>query len=411
MALYAYKGISKAGKNVKGVRDADSPKSVRQLLRTEGVTVTDVSVAKGKSGGGGGKGLNKEIDLFGGGIKKVEIQAFARQLATMLNAGIPLAECLSALFEQTDGVKFKHIVGEIRTDVNEGASLGDAMAKHPKAFDELFVSMVLSGETAGNLEQVLSRLADFMESAATLRAKVKSAMTYPVIMLVVGAGIMGFLMVGVVPEITSIFTEQGMPLPANTRFLIWVSDLLSAYWMWMILGTIAAVVIFKKWSKTESGRMRWHTIVLGMPLVGPLVRQVAISRFTRTMGTMLTAGVPMLKVLEISKAVLGNVVLVKIIEEAKIAVSEGESLAVTLKRSGEFPASVTHMISVGEKSGALEDMLLRVADSYESEVGTKLSNLTGMLEPLMLVFMGLAVGFVVFSILMPMMDMQKLTEM
>lgn len=412
MTLYAYKGIGKNGKNTSGVRDADSPKSLRQLLRSEGVTVTDTSIAKGKKSSGsksegGGKGLNREVEFLNG-IKPIEIQSFARQLATMLNAGIPLAEGLSALSEQTEGDKFKHIVGEIRTDVNEGSSLGDSLAKHPKAFDELFVSMVRSGETAGNLEQVLSRLADFMESAADLRAKVKGAMIYPVIMLVVGAGIMGFLMVGVVPEITSIFTEQGMALPANTRFLIWVSDFISSYWVVMILGTIASVFAFKAWARTDAGRLKWHKFVLKMPLVGPLVRQVAISRFTRTMGTMLTAGVPMLKVLEISKAVLGNQVLINIIEKARTSISEGDSLANTLKRSGEFPASVTHMIAVGEKSGALEDMLLRVSDSYEREVGTKLSDFTGMLEPLMLVFMGGAVGFVVFSILMPMMDMQKL---
>ncbi len=414
MTLFAYKGIGKNGKNTNGTRDADSPKALRQLLRGEGVTVTSSSIAKGKgstsSGSSGGKGLNREVEFLNA-IKPIEVQSFARQLATMLNAGIPLAEGLSALAEQTEGDKFRHIVGEIRTDVNEGSSLGDTLAKHPKAFDTLFVSMVRSGETAGNLEQVLSRLADFMESAADLKAKVKGAMIYPVIMLVVGAGIMGFLMVGVVPEITSIFTEQGMALPANTRALIWISDFISSYWLLMIVGTIVFIVVFKAWARTEAGRLKWHTIVLKMPLVGPLVRQVAISRFTRTMGTMLTAGVPMLKVLEISKEVLGNQVLINIIEDARTAVSEGDSLADTLKRSGEFPASVTHMIAVGEKSGALEDMLLRVSDSYEREVGTKLADFTGMLEPLMLVFMGGAVGFVVFSILMPMMDMQKLNAM
>ena len=413
MTLYAYKGIGKTGKNVSGVRDADSPKALRQLLRSDGVTVTSSNVAKGKAGGGGGKGLSKEVDLGGAfnKVKRVEVQAFSRQLATMLNAGIALAECLEALFEQTEGEKFKHIVGEIRTSVNEGSSFGDTLANYPDVFDSLYVSMVRSGETAGNLEDVLSRLADFMESAAKLRSKVKGAMIYPVIMLVVGVGIMGVLMVAVVPKITGLFDAQSIQLPLNTRMLIWFSDFLGAYWLLLILATIGLWFLFRIWSRTEEGRNRWHAMVLGMPLVGPLVRQVAISRFCRTMGTMLKAGVPMLKVLETSKAVLGNAVLMKIVEEAKRAITEGESLAVTLKRSGEFPPSVTHMIAVGEKSGALEDMLLRVADSYESEVETKLDNLTGMLEPIMLVVMGGSVAFVVFSILMPMMEMQKLTQM
>lgn len=410
MTLYAYKGISKNGKNINGVQDAESPKALRQALRGDGITVTDTSIAKGKGGSSGGKGLGKEVS-FGNKVKKIEVQAFARQLSTMLNAGIPLAEGLAALFEQTEAEKFKHIVGEIRTKVNEGLSLGDTLAEYPQAFDNLFVSMVRSGETAGNLDEVLTRLADFMESAAKLRSKVKGAMIYPVIMLVVGVGIMGVLMIAVVPKITSIFSAQGVELPANTRFLIWLSDGLSDYWLLMLVMTVMSWFAFRFWSRTEEGRKKWHAFVLRMPLVGPLVRQVAVARFARTMGTMLKAGVPMLKVLETSKAVLGNAVLIDVVEKAKIAITEGESLAVTLKRSGEFPASVTHMVAVGERSGALEEMLLRVADSYESEIDTKLDNLTGMLEPMMLVIMGGSVAFVVFSILMPMMEMQKLTKM
>ncbi len=412
MPLYAYKGIATNGKSVTGTKDADSPKQLRTLMRGEGVTVTSNSIAKGKAVGGG-KGLGKEVDfgnLFAR-VKRVEVQAFARQMATMLNAGIPLAEGLAALFEQTEGEMFKHIVGEIRTAVNEGSSLGDALAVHGNVFDDLFVSMVRSGETAGNLEEVLSRLADFMESAAKLRSKVKGAMIYPVIMLVVGVAIMGVLMVAVVPKITSLFDAQDVQLPVNTRMLIWFSDFLGANWGKLILLTIVSIVAFRRWTKTESGRKIWHRRVLNMWLVGPLVRQVAVSRFARTMGTMLKAGVPMLKVLETAKAVLGNAILIDVIEDAKIAIMGGESLAVTLKQSGEFPASITHMIAVGERSGALEEMLLRVAESYESEVETKLDNLTGMLEPMMLVIMGGSVAFVVFSILMPMMEMQKLTQM
>jgi general secretion pathway protein F len=412
VALYTYKGIAKNGKAVSGVKDADSPKQLRTMMRGDGITVTSSAIAKGKAVGDG-KGLSKEVN-FGNmmaSVKRVEVQAFARQLATMLNAGIPLAEGLGALFEQTEGEKFKHIVGEVRTAVNEGSSLADSLAKHEGAFDNLFISMVRSGEMAGNLEEVLSRLADFMESAAKLRAKVKGAMIYPVIMIVVGALIMGVLMIAVVPKITSMFDAQGVQLPLNTRMLIWTSDFLQDHWGKLILFWTASIVGFRRWIRTTSGKKIWHRRVLDMWLVGPLVRQVAVSRFARTMGTMLKAGVPMLKVLDTSKEVLGNVILVEVIEDAKIAIMGGDSLAATLKRSGEFPASLTHMVAVGERSGALEEMLLRVAESHESEVETKLDNLTGMLEPLMLVVMGGSVAFVVFSILMPMMEMQKLTEM
>jgi general secretion pathway protein F len=412
VALYAYKGIAKNGKTVSGVKDADSPKQLRTLMRGDGITVTSSSITKGKAVGGG-EGLGKEVNfgnLFAK-VKPIEVQSFARQLSTMLNAGIPLAEGLGALFEQTEAEKFKHIVGEIRTGVNEGSSLADALAQHDDVFDNLFISMIRSGETAGNLEEVLARLADLMESAAKLRSKVKGAMIYPVIMIVVGSLIMGVLMIAVVPKITSLFDAQGVQLPLNTRMLIWSSDFLQDNWGKIIIFTIASVVGFRWWIKTPNGRKIWHRRVLNMWLIGPLVRQVAVSRFARTMGTMLKAGVPMLKVLDTAKEVLGNQILVEVIEEAKVSVMAGESLAVTLKRSGEFPASITHMIAVGERSGALEEMLLRVADSYESEVETKLDAFTGMLEPLMLVIMGGSVAFIVFSILMPMMEMQQLTEM
>jgi general secretion pathway protein F len=410
--VYAYKGIAKNGKATSGVRDAESPKALRQMLRKDGVVVTETSLSKARPGAkSGGKGLNKEvsIELFAA-IKKTEVAAFARQAATMLRAGIPLAESLGALFEQLDHEKLKSVVGEVRVAVNEGQSFADALAKHPKVFDNLFVSMVRAGETAGNLDEVLTRLADFMESAAKLKSKVQGAMIYPVIMLVVGVAIMSVLMIAVVPKITGLFVDQGVALPLTTRILIWISDFLGNWWFGLLLFFGVAFAGFRYWIRTEDGRRAWHGAVLKMWLVGPLVRQVAVARFCRTMGTMLQAGVPMLKVLETSKAVLGNVVLIDVVEKAKVSVTEGESLAVTLKRSGHFPAGVTHMIAVGERSGSLEDMLLRVADDFESQVDIKLDRLTGMLEPIMLVVMGGAVAFVVFSILMPMMEMQKLTQ-
>jgi general secretion pathway protein F len=408
MPLYAYKGIGANGKATTGVRDADSPKLLRQLLRKEGVVVTQFDISKGgKKGGAAGKGLSREVSLGDmlSRVSKAEIGAFTRQIATLLRAGIPLAESLGALFEQVESAKFKAIVGEVRTAVNEGSSLADALGKHPAVFDSLYVSMVRAGEMAGNLDEVLGRLADFMESADRLKSKVQGAMMYPLIMIVVGTVIMGIMMVAVVPEITSIFIQQNKALPWYTELLIGLSNFVASFWWLIIIATIGGVYGFRSWSRSPAGRPVWHGFVLKLPMVGGLVRQVAIGRFTRTMGTMLSAGVPMLRTLDISKDILGNVILMDAVERAKVAVSEGESLALTLRRSGHFPPAVTHMIAVGERAGELESMLMRVADSYEGQVDRRLNQLTGLLEPLMLVVMGGGVAFVIFSILVPIMDM------
>ncbi|MCG8425455.1 MAG: type II secretion system inner membrane protein GspF [Proteobacteria bacterium] len=410
MPLYAYKGIGANGKTTAGVKDADSPKLLRQLMRKEGVVVTEFDISKGgKKGKAGGSGLKKEVnlgDLFGR-VGKGEIAAFTRQLATLLRAGIPLAEALGALFEQIENPKFKAIVGEIRLAVNEGSSLADALAKHPVVYDNLYVSMVRAGELAGNLDEVLSRLADFMESAGQLKAKVQSAMIYPVIMALIAVVIIGILMVAVVPKITSVFTQQGKVLPWHTSLLIGLSDFIANYW-WLIAGlTAAGIYGFRAWSRSPGGRPVWHQFLLRVPMAGSLIRQLAISRFTRTMGTMLSSGVPMLRALETAKEILGNVILMDAVDRARTAVSEGESLAITLRKSGHFPPTVTHMIAVGERAGELESMLLRVSDAYESQVQTRLDRLTGVLEPLVLVFMGTFVAFVIFSILVPIMDMSS----
>lgn len=410
MPLYAYKGIGSNGKPSNGVRDAESPKALRQLLRKDGVVVTQVDLSKGGKKVARGKGLSKEVD-FGdvlGKVKKTDVAAFTRQLATLLKAGIPLAECLGALFEQADKVKLKRVLGEVRGAVNEGSSLGDALAKHPSVFDELFTSMVKAGETAGNLDEVLLRLADFMESSQKLRSKVKSAMVYPTIMVVVGVIILSILMIVVVPNITKMFTQQGRTLPLKTRALVWVSHTAGAFWFIWLGLMVSGAFGFRKWVKGEGGKTVWHKFVLRLPMVGALVRQVAVARFCRTLGTMLHAGVPMLRALEIARAVLGNVILAKAVDDARAGVTEGESLAVMLRKSGHFPATVTHMIAVGERSGSLEAMLLRIADSYEMEIDMRLGRLTSMLEPLMILVMGVTVAFVVFAILEPLMDMSKL---
>jgi len=415
MPMYAFKGISPSGKAVNGVRDAESPKILRQNLRKDGVLVTSCELSKGgkvaKEQNAKKGGLSRDVDLGGfiGGVSKSEIAAFTRQMATLIKSGIPLAEALGALVEQIPNMRFKTPVSEVRTNVNEGMALADALAKHPKLFDDLFISMVRAGEVAGNLDEVLTRLADFLESSGKLKSKIQSAMVYPLVMVVVGAGIMAVLMVKVIPEITSMFTQQGKTLPWNTRLLIWSSGFIGKYILWLILGTIASVILFLKWSRSKDGRPVWHRFVLKLPVLGELVRTINVGRFARTLGTMLQAGVPMLRSLDTAKMIMGNVILQAAIDDAKRAVTEGESLAQTLKKSGQFPPTLIHMVAVGERAGQLEQMLERVATTYESEVDAKLNRFTALLEPMMLVIMGGAVAFIVFSILQPIMDLGQLS--
>jgi len=415
MPMYAFKGVSASGKSVNGMRDAESPKALRAVLRKDGVSVMSFELSRGgkqaKEANSKKGGLSRDVDLGGvfGGVKKTEIAAFTRQMSTLIKSGIPLAEALGALVEQVTNVRFKTPLSEVRTNVNEGMALADALAKHPKLFDELFVSMVRAGEVAGNLDEVLTRLADFLESSQKLKSKIQGAMIYPIVMLVVGVVIMGVLMVKVIPEITSMFTQQGKTLPWNTRLLIWFSGFIGRNILWLIIATVIAIVVFIQWKGSKDGKPVWHKFALSLPVLGQLIRTINVGRFARTLGTMLQAGVPMLRSLDTAKQIMGNVILQHAIDDAKKAVTEGESLAQTLKKSGQFPATMIHMVAVGEKAGQLEQMLERVAQTYESEVDTKLSRFTALLEPLMLVFMGGAVAFIVFSILQPIMDLGNLS--
>lgn len=415
MPMYAYKGIAASGKNITGVKDADSPKTLRQVLRKDGVLVTSFELSKGgkaaKEANAKKGGLSRDVDLGGvfGGVKKADVANFTRQMATLLKAGIPLAEALGALVDQVTNIRLKTPLAEVRTMVNEGSSLADALAKHPRIFDELYVSMVRAGEVAGNLDEVLARLADFLEGAQKLKSKVQSAMIYPMVMVFVTVGIIGVLMVKVIPEITSMFTQQGKTLPINTRILIAVSGFMGGHWKAILMAMIAFGVLFVKWKGTKDGKQTWHRFVLKLPVVGQLVRTINVSRFARTLGTMLESGVPMLRALDTSKQIVANVILQQAIEDAKRAVTEGESLAQTLKKSGQFPPTMIHMVAVGERAGQLEQMLERVATTYESEVDVKLGRLTALLEPLILVVMGGVVAFIVFSILQPIMDLGNLS--
>lgn len=420
MPVYTWKGLNPAGKLISGTKDADGPKALRQTLRKDGIFITEhremlaAGDKKGAArlaaaGAAQGSALKREIDLkkLFERVRPQEVAVFTRQMATLLKAGIPLAEALNALSEQSDNKKFELVLTEIRQKVNEGSSLADTLAQHAEIFPELYTNMVRSGEAAGNLDQVLARLADFLDAQYALRSKVSGALTYPIIMMIMGSLVMGVLMVVVVPKITSVFEDLGKTLPWNTQVLIFVSDLAGSYWWLIIILGAVGFWLFRRWSRKPKGKAVTDRVRLRLWLIGPLVRYIGVARFARTLSTMLAAGVPVLTALEIVKKVLNNVVLEKVVDEARDAIREGESIAAPLKRSGQFPSMMVHMVAVGERSGQLEAMLENVATAYERDVEAKVARLTTMLSPIIIITMALAVVFIVFSILQPILDMQN----
>jgi general secretion pathway protein F len=292
--------------------------------------------------------------------------------------------------------------------VNEGSSLADALAAHPKVFGDLFVNMIRAGEHSGALEIVLVRLADFTESQARLRSKILGTMAYPAAMMVIGTIVLGILFTVVIPKVTKLFADTKATLPWMTRFLIGFTGFVTDYW-WALLAVIAGSIYgFLRWKRTPEGKARWHRFVLTVPVFGRLVRIIAIGRFARTLSTLLQSGVPIIVAMDIVKNVVGNVRLAEVIEQARDAIREGESIAAPLKRSGEFPPLVFHMVAIGERSGALEEMLSNVAGAYEGQVDTTVSALTSLLEPIMIVCMGGVVAFIVFSVLLPILQINTL---
>jgi general secretion pathway protein F len=408
MPVYAYKGLDGRGKTTTGVREAESPRKLRRVLRKEGVFVTDLSEERERVVSG--KGLRRDVDLKGvfDRVRPQDVAILTRQLATLIKAGIPLTESLAALVEQATSPKLQRVLAEVRTKVNEGHSLGDAFGEHPKVFPPLYVNMVHAGEASGNLDQVLRRLTEFLDNQVKLKAKVTGAMVYPIVMAVVGMAITAMLMVVVVPKITEIFDDLGKALPWNTQLLIFVSRITGDYWWALILVTGALITAFVYWKRSPKGKAKWDALTLKLWVVGPLIRMIAISRFARTLGTLLASGVPLLEAMEIVKHLLGNEVLIQVVEDARVAIREGESIATQLAKSGHFPPMVTRMIAVGERAGELEGMLENVAQAYETEVELKIERLMTLMEPMLILVMGGVIGFIVLSILMPILEMNEL---
>lgn len=413
MPAYEYTGLNAKGRQVKDILNAENVAALKASLKRDGVYLTGVketratASARSSSGDAGGA---REIDLsrFTDRVTPKMVAENTRLLGTLLHAGVTLPESLRALIEQVESPRFRGILSAISEQVNQGASLADSMGAYPKVFPKLYVNMIQAGEASGALENVLFRLAEFMEKQLEIRSKVTSAMAYPILLTGLGVIIVAVLMVAVIPKISEMFEGMDQALPWNTQLLIWMSDIASSYWYLVIAGAVGSVYLFKAWRNSEGGRKTFDTLVLRAPALGDLVRKVAIARFSRTLETLLASGVQLLHALDIVRTLLGNVVLEKVVTEARDAIREGEGIAPALKRSGEFPPLVTHMISVGERSGQLERMLGDVANAYDRETNTTIERFTAMLEPLMIIVMGVGVGFVLYSIMRPIMMMTEM---
>ena len=400
MPIYEYKGLNRAGKNVRGTVDADNTRQAKLRLKKEGVFVVDlVDRSRAKAAKVRKGAPNKQK------VPVKELAMMTRQLATLLKANIPLVESLGATADQVDHPVLKEALQDCRNMVNEGSTFHKALSKYPKVFTNIYRTMVEAGEMSGTLDVILIRLAEFTESQNELNSKVKAAMIYPVIMVVFMLLLLATMFVFVIPKVTSIFDDMGKQLPWYTELIIDISGFLVNYGLFILVGLFFGFVFFRNWKESETGKPVWDRIVLRTPIVGKLARIIAVSRFTRTLSTLLQGGVPMLGAMDIVRNVVNNSVLAEAIDNARENISEGESIAVPLRRSGQFPPIVTHMIGIGEKTGELEHMLLQVSDSYDFQVKNQVGGLTSVLEPLLIIVMGAVIATIAFALLIPMLDM------
>ncbi len=400
MPVYEYKGVNRAGTKVKGIIDADNQRNARLKLKKDGVyvmTLADKLKAQQKK--------KTSTGIGSGRVSVDEISNMTRQLASLVKANIPLVDCLSAVSDQSENPYLKEVLADCRNQVNEGSTLQKAMLKYPKAFDNVFVSMVGAGEMSGSLDVILLRLAEFTEARSELRARVQSAMMQPVITIIAMLGILMGMFVYILPTITSILIDQGVEIPWYTQAVIDMSDFMVSYWYLIIISLVGGFSFFMVWKSSTTGRPIWDRILLNLPIIGKIARMIAVSRFTRTLSTLLSGGVPMLNAMDIVRNVVDNAVLAKAIDDARDNIREGESIAGPLRKSEQFPPIVIHMVAIGEKTGELERMLNQVAETYDFQVKNKVAGLTSVLNPIMTVLMGGVIGFIVISVLVPMMDM------
>jgi general secretion pathway protein F len=403
MPVYEYKGVTAGNRAARGMIDADSPRAAQRQLRASGVFATEI--VEGKLRTSLSDAMTRLRLPEWRRVPDLDLTLFSRQLATMLEAAVPLVESLSALTEQVENERLKKIVGRVRETVNHGSTLADALAEHPNVFGELYCGMVRAGESSGALSLVLARLADYTESQMELRNRVTSAMVYPALMLGVSAIVTGVLLVYVIPTITDLLRSMNQQLPLATRLVVGLSDFLVNWWSVMLITGVAAFLALNRAIRTERGRLTWDRLRLRLPVLGRVVRFVAISRFVRTLSTLLAGGVNIVGALDIAKVVSGNAVIGRAVDDARDAITRGASIAAPLRASGEFPPMVTHMISVGEASGELEGMLAKVADVYDELVENSLNRLTALLGPILLLIVAGVVVMVMLSTLLPLLNL------
>jgi type IV pilus assembly protein PilC len=402
---FTYRVRDKAGRTVEGELEADNATLVAGKLRSMGYT--PISIEKR-----GSQGVFTEVKIPGltDRVKLKDVAVFSRQFATMINSGLALLRALAILAEQTENKELARIIGEVRIDVEKGSSLSAALSRHPKAFSRLYVSMVRSGEAGGTLDSVLLRLADTIEKQVELRRKIKSAMTYPIVVFVLVIMIATAMLVFIVPTFKNMYKDLGGTLPAATRFLIAVSDAARTMFPFIIVGLILGAWGFRRWIKSDSGRARWDTVKLRFPVFGPLVRKTALSRFSRTLAALTRSGVPILESLDIVSITSGNHVVSVAIEDVQRAVKGGDSLARPLENHEVFPPMVVQMMAVGEETGALDEMLDKIADFYDQEISATVDALTSLIEPLLIIMMGIIVGGMIIALYLPMFNIIKLIK-
>ncbi len=406
MPVYEYTALNTAGKKLKGIIEADSQPAARQKIRQAGNYPVDIKETIPRARAKKGQGI--QLPQLGKRIKQQEIHVATRQLATLLGAGIPLVPALNGLLEQTSNSALRTIIAQIKDGVNEGNSLTSALSDHPRLFSRIYINMVQAGEASGSLDVVLERLAEFGENQQALKSRIKAALIYPMFMAMVGIGVLFMLITFIVPSITKVFagTKQALPLP--TTILIKLSSLLASYWWLLLLLFLVGIIAVRIALNRPTGRRFWDRMKLTLPGISDLNIKIASARFGRTLSSMLYAGVPLFTSLGIVKNILNNMLLSEALEEAAIELEKGKSLSQILRGSKWFTPMLVQMVAVGEQSGALEKMLEKAAESYEKEIEAKILALTSMIEPIMILTMGLVVSFIVISILLPIFEMNQL---
>jgi type IV pilus assembly protein PilC len=393
MPVFEYKGKTLGGKQVQGELKAKNRAELERLLRANKILVTRVSK----------KSAQIQIK-FGSGIKKVDISRFTRQFATMISAGLPMVQCLEILGTQMESAVFRKVIMEVKEAVQSGSTLSEALGRHKKIYDDLYVNMVEAGEIGGALDTILIRLAQYREKSDKLIRKVKGALVYPIVVMIVAGGVTFAMLRFIVPIFAKMFSGLGAELPGPTKFILNLSNFLQENTVLFIFILVAAIIAFKLALRKPKGRLLFDGFKLKMPLMGSLVRKSAISRFTRTLSTLLSSGVSILDALNITAKTAGNMVLHNAIKKSMISIAEGETITKPLKEVGVFPPMVTQMISVGEKTGGLDEMLSKIADFYDEEVDAAVAALTSIIEPVIIVFMGAIIGGILIAMYLPMFD-------